>query len=83
MGTRAVIWLLMGSSLIPPTSLSYLRFDWPLHNQHSYVSCHVLFDSKSVDAFKYPIPCSTPLYVLLSPSGQSSKYSAIRCKESF
>ena len=41
-----MIWLLMGRRLIPShRSLSYLRCDWSLDNQHSYVSCHVLFDS--------------------------------------
>ena len=86
MGTRAMIWLLMGRRLIPSRrSLSYLRCDWSLHNQHSYVSCHVLFDSnsKSAAAFKHRIPFPTPLYILPSPSGQASKYSVIRCKERF
>lgn len=48
-----------------------------------HAMCCLTATSKSAKAFKHPIPCPTPLYVLLSPSGQTSKYIVIRCKESF
>ena len=85
-GNKSLDMALDGKEVNPlRRSLSYLRCDWSLHNQHSYVSCHLLFDSnsKSAAAFKHRIPFPTPLYILPSPSGQSSKYSVIRCKERF
>ena len=56
MGTRAMAWFLMGSSLIPSLlSLTYIPI--------CHAMCCLTATSNSAKAFKHPIPCLTPLYV--------------------